>query len=211
MKLVSRALVSQRVEDFPPLHQPLERNTRPSQPSYPATLEHSPKVMRKCLPSSSISTLRPWYHRGLRTSRRIVSRKPAVKQLSDVELLEIINQDMEDAIDTAPAQTDSDNLDSQDRQEASLLTPRVPRLPQSPLTDPGLIAARIRHKAAKPLPSGDRSPFQLKLQKNPYGTKALICGTRYMANQDCSDCISDSTSTMRSNRPSTAKFLPDSL
>ena len=171
--------------------------------------------MRKCFPTSRILILRPWDHRGLRTSRQIVSRKSAVKQMSNAQLLEIINQDMEDATNTATAQTDSDGHDSQENcilsHEASLSATRAPRLPQSPLTDPGLVAARTRHKAVKPLPSGDRSPFQLKLQKNPYGIDALNRGTKHRANQDCSQCISDSASTVRFNRPSTAKLFPDSL
>ena len=93
--------------------------------------------------------------------------------MSNAELLEIIYHDKENAISTATAQTTSDDLDTKGDdivpQNASLLATGIPRLPQSPLTDPGLIAARIRHRAVKPLPSGDRSPFQLKLQKNPYG------------------------------------------
>lgn len=128
--------------------------------------------MRKCFPTRRIPILRSWDHRGLRTLRRIVSRNPAVKQLSNAELLEIIHQDKENATSTATAQTNSDGLDSQKDdflpQAASPLATRIHRLPQSPLTDPGLVAARIRHRAVKPLPSGDPSPFQLKLQKNPY-------------------------------------------
>lgn len=171
--------------------------------------------MRRCYLTWRIPTLPPWDHRGLRTLRRIVSRKPAVKQLSNAELLDIIHQDKEVATSTATAQNNSDDLDSQENdslpQTASLVATRIPRLPQSPLTDPGLAAARIRHRAVKPLPSGDRSPFQLKLQKNPYGIRGLICGTKHRANQDCSHCISDSTSTMRLDRSSTAKLLPDSI
>ena len=171
--------------------------------------------MRKCFPTRRIPILRSWDHRGLRTLRRIVSRNPAVKQLSNAELLEIIHQDKENATSTATAQTNSDGLDSQKDdflpQAASPLATRIHRLPQSPLTDPGLVAARIRHRAVKPLPSGDPSPFQLKLQKNPYGIHAMISGTKHKANKDCSHCTSDSTSTMRPNRPSTAKLLPDSL
>lgn len=171
--------------------------------------------MRKCYPTRRIPILRTWGHRGLRTSRRIVSKTPAVKRLSNVELLKIIHQDKKEAPPTAITQTNSDGLDSQEDdyppKTASALATRIPRLPQSPLTAPGFVAARIRHRALKPLPSGDRSPFQLKLQKNPYGIRALICGTKHIANQDCSHCISDSTSTMRLNRPSTAKLLPDSI
>ena len=171
--------------------------------------------MRKCFPTRRIVIVRPWDHRGLRTSRRTVSREPAVRQLSNAELLEILYQDKQDASSTATAQPISDGLDSQEDdsllQTPSLLAPRISRLLQSPLTDPGLVAARIRHKAVKPLPSGDRSLFQLKLQKNSYGIRALTSGTKHRANQDFSHCVSDSTSTMRLNRPSTAKLLPNSI
>lgn len=94
-----------------------------------------------------------------------------MKEMSNAELLEIVHHDKENAISTATAQTKSHDLDSREHDNishtASLLD--IPRLPQSPLTNPTLIAARFRHRAVKPLPSGDRSPFQLKLQKNPYG------------------------------------------
>ncbi|CAD6587861.1 MAG: hypothetical protein ASARMPREDX12_003033 [Alectoria sarmentosa] len=100
------------------------------------------------------------------------SNQQAVRQLSNAELLEILYQDKQDASSTATAQPISNDLDSQEDdyllQTSSLLSPRISRLLQSPLTDPGLVAAQIRHKAVKPLPSGDRSPFQLKLQKNSY-------------------------------------------
>lgn len=130
-------------------------------------------VMRICFTTRRIPFLRPWHHRGLSISRSYVSRNPAVKKMSNAELLEIIYHDKENAISTATIQTKSDGLESKGDdivpQTAPLLATGIPRLPQSPLTDPGLIAARIRHRAVKPLPSGDRSPFQLKLQKNPYG------------------------------------------
>ena len=137
--------------------------------------------MRKCFPISRISIQRLWDHRGLRTSQRTVSpRKPAVKQLSNTELLEILRQEKKVATRTATAQTNLNVRDSQEHdispQGASLLATRVLPLPQSPLTDQGLLAARNRYTAVKPLPLGDRSPFQLKLQKNPYGIRALIGG-----------------------------------
>lgn len=170
--------------------------------------------MRKCISARRISILRPWNHRSLRTPQQIVSRQPAVKQLSNAELLKIV-QDKEDTIFTAVAQSNSNVLDSREDdilpQTASFLASDIPRIPQSPLTDSRLIAARSCHKAVKPLPFGDRSLFQLKLQKNSYGILALICSKKQKAKKACSHCISDSTSIMRLNRPSTAKLLPDSL
>ena len=141
------------------------------------------EVMKTCLPTSRRPILQPLDHRGLRKSPRIVSRKPAVKQLSNTELLEIICQDKEDSTSIVTAQTEPDELDSREHdihpQTASLLATRIHRLPQSPLTHQGLAAARIRHREVKLLPSRDRSPFQSKLQKNPYGIHALIRGTKY--------------------------------
>ena len=162
----------------------LSTNTRPlSLPSISchATSVHSREVMKTCLRTSRIPILQPWDHRGLRTSTRIVSRKPAVKRLSNTELLEIICQDKEDSTSIKTAQNEPDELDSQEHdihpRTASLLATPIHRLPQSPLTHQGLVAARIRHREVKLLPSRDRSLFQSKLQKNPYGIHALICGT----------------------------------
>ena len=137
--------------------------------------------MRKCFPISRTSIQRLRDYRGLRISQRAVSpRKPAVKQLSNTELLETLHQEKKVATNTATAQTNPNVRDSQEHDisspGASLLATRVLPLPHSPLTDRGLLAARNRYTAVKPLPLGDRSPFQLKLQKNPYGIRALIGG-----------------------------------
>lgn len=43
-------------------------------------------------------------------------------------------------------------------------------LPGSPLTDLRLLESRDRHKARKAPPSKERSSFQSKLLKNPFGT-----------------------------------------
>ena len=169
-------------------------------------------VMRICFPISRIPILRSRHHRGLRISRRIVSRRSVVKQLSNAELLNFIHQETEGA---ASAQTSSDGLDLQrdesSQLQESVLATRISRLPQSPWTDPGLVAARIRHKAVKSLPSRDRSPFQLKLQKNPYGIQALISGPKCRAKKYCSHCTSDSSSTVCLDRSSTAELLPYSI
>lgn len=42
-------------------------------------------------------------------------------------------------------------------------------LPLSPLMNLDLMSARQRHKARKPAPDGELSPFQRKLLNNPYG------------------------------------------
>lgn len=135
--------------------------------------------MKICSPKNRIPILRPWDRRRLRTSSRTVSRKPP----SNTELLEVISKGKEDSTSTAVAQTKLGGLNSQEgdihTQTAPLLATRIPRLPQSPLTDQSLVAARTRHTVVKPFPSTNRSPFQSKLQKNPFGMRALICGTKY--------------------------------
>ena len=156
--------------------------------------------------------LRSRQSRSLRKSRRSVSRRSFAKQLSNAELLNFIHQEREDA---ASAQTSSDSFDLH-RNESPKLQQSVPatlisRLPQSPWTNPSLVAARIRHKAVKSLPTGDRSPFQLKLQKNPYGTHALISGSKRRAKKYCSHCTSDSSSTVCLDTSSTAELLPYSI
>ena len=171
--------------------------------------------MKRCFPKSRIPTPQPRHHWGLRTSPRIISRKSAVKQLSNTELLEIVLQVKRDCTSTTTAQTETHKLDSQHHdiftQTATPLTVHPSQLPQSPLTDPNLIAARLRHRTAKSLPSGSLSPFQSKLQKNPFGMHAPIHRTRYRADQCRSHCISDSTTTMHPNRYPTAKLLPDPI
>ena len=51
---------------------------------------------------------------------------------------------------------------------AATLKVRRP-LPLSPLMDPASIAARQRHRTPKPRQGSDLTPFQRKLQSNPYG------------------------------------------
>lgn len=134
--------------------------------------------MKRCLPKSRIPTPRPVHHWGLRTSPQVIPRKSALKQLSNTELLEIVLQIKQDTTFATKAQSGTHKLDSQNHdistQIAPPLTARPSQLPQSPLTDPNLIAARLRHRSVKPLPSGSLSPFQSRLQKNPFGIYALI-------------------------------------
>lgn len=143
------------------------------------TPEYSLEVMKTCSPINRRTILQPWDHHRLRTFPRTVSRK----SLNNTELLEFISNGKEESTSTALAQTNLDGLNSQEddihTQTAPLHATRIPRLPQSPLTDQSLVAARTRHTAVKPFPSADRSPFQSKLQKNPFGIHVLICGTKY--------------------------------
>ena len=139
--------------------------------------------MQRCCLKSRIPTLQPGHHWGSRTSPRVISRKSAAKQLSNTELLEIVLKVKQDCTSMTKAQIETHKLDSQHHdifaQTAPPLTAHPSQLPQSPLTDPKLIAARIRHRTVKPLPSGSHSPFQSKLQKNPFGIHAPIYRTRY--------------------------------
>lgn len=110
-------------------------------------------------------------HRSLRTSPR--TRPRAVKQLSNDKLLDLIQEGKEKAGDASPSHAPS-NLESVASINHDHVVQRRPRaaplsLPQSPLTDPQLSATRARYKAEKPRLSQERSAFQLKLQKNPYG------------------------------------------
>ena len=168
--------------------------------------------MRICFPTSRMPNLLSRHSRSLTKSRRVVYGRSVAKQLSNAELLNFIHQETDDA---ASARTSSDGLELH-RNESTKLQESVPatllsRLPQSPWTDPSLVAARIRHKAVKSLPSGDRSPFQVKLQKNPYGTQALISGMKRRAKKYCSHRTSNSSSTVCLDRSSTAELLPYSI
>ena len=166
--------------------------------------------MQIYFPVSRVPNLRSRHSGSLRKLRRNVSRRSVAKQLSNTELLNFIHQETEDA---TSAQTSSDGIDFHRNEPPKLQesVPLISRLPQSPWTEPSLVAARFRHKAVKSLSSGDRSPFQLKLQKNPYGTQALISGTKRRAKKYCSHCTSDSSSTVCLDRSSTAELLPYSI
>ena len=139
--------------------------------------------MKICSPKCRLPTPQPGHHWGSRTSPRVISRKSAVKQLSNTELLEIVLQVKQDCISTTKAQIETHKLDSQHHdiftQTAPPLTAHPSQLPQSPSTDSNLIAARLRHRTVKPLPSGSLSTFQSKLRKNPFGIHAPIFRTRY--------------------------------
>ena len=101
-----------------------------------------------------------------------IHTKPrAIKQLSNDELFKIVqiskdNQNCDEhgsskdrAGNTAPV--------TQDSGPPQKAFPSA--LQQSPLTAESLTSSRARFKEQKPSPGRERSPFQLKLQKNPYG------------------------------------------
>ena len=88
-------------------------------------------------------------------------------QLSNTELLDIIAEDKGDS----QLEKDDPELENDDAQLQTVLDPQS-ELPGSPLTDPRLLESRNRHKAKKEPPSKEKSSFQSKLRKNPFGAYA---------------------------------------
>lgn len=87
--------------------------------------------------------------------------------MSNAELLDIITEGTGDSqLEKITPQLESVNSQSQ-----PLPDPQF-GLPGSPLTDPRLLESRNRRKARKALPCKEKSPFQSKLLKNPFGTYA---------------------------------------
>lgn len=135
-------------------------------------VHHTSRVMRRCSVARQISPVGLWARRSLRTSPR--SRPRAVKQLNNAELLQIVQEGRQTAPTPAPESADvlTEEVDELPQESPRLYTHSP--LPRSPLEEPRLVAARTRHKAEKPPPSKERSPFQTKLEKNPYGEDAPI-------------------------------------
>jgi hypothetical protein len=126
--------------------------------------------MRGCLQPKGPLHLQLCGSRSLRTLSRRRPRHPVVKQLSNAELLALVKKTKEDVAATPSVQPEARDPEAQDDDARSrCLASSTLSLPLSPLLDPHLVAARNRHREGKPRPSGDKSPFQLKLQKNPYG------------------------------------------
>jgi len=93
-----------------------------------------------------------------------------VKQLTNSELLDLVKKSKKDSTTTPNTQNEAGDPEEQaDDAQSQDLSSSPFCLPQSPLIDLRLVAARSRHRVEKPLPSKDKSLFQLKLQKNPYG------------------------------------------
>ena len=93
-----------------------------------------------------------------------------MKQLSNAELLNLVRKTKEETTNTPDLKfqlDESQKLYDDAQSEEPSSTPFY--LPESPLTSTRLLDARTRHKAEKPLPGKEKSPFQLKLHKNPYG------------------------------------------
>lgn len=126
--------------------------------------------MRRCFQTIGSLQLRPQQCRSLRTSTRSRPWKPAVNQLSNAELLNLVNESKEDASSPLNPEVEFGKLEQRNEDARSEEPSAAPfYLPESPLTSQRLLDARTRHKAEKPLPSKERSAFQLKLHKNPFG------------------------------------------
>jgi hypothetical protein len=87
-----------------------------------------------------------------------------VSKFSNEELLNLINE-VEEDVQLGNTSSETQHNGSQSQQ------PILPffELPESPLTSPRLLDARARHREEKPLPSKERTSFQLRLEKNPFG------------------------------------------
>ena len=140
----------------------------PSTPSPTCPKRGAFNVMRKCLRTTAPLHSQLCQCRTIRTSPRARPRKPVVMQLSNTELLNIIAEGEGDS------QLGNDNNELKDDDGVQSQPPPDPELglPGSPLTDPRLLESRNRHKARKAPPSKERSSFQSKLLKNPFGTYA---------------------------------------
>ncbi|KAL6715697.1 hypothetical protein ACLMJK_006658 [Lecanora helva] len=115
--------------------------------------------MRLCFFYRYTSAL--WKRNNSTLSKAPGSPSQAVKQLSNAELLNLVKAGNEDA-----------TLDSKNGLllDGSQAVPSLDSdLPRSPLEEPRLVEARTRRRKTKPPPSKERSPFQVKLERNPYG------------------------------------------
>ena len=84
-------------------------------------------------------------------------------------------------------------------------------LPLSPIMDPRLLAARNRHTAPKPQPSGPPSALTAKLQKNPYGITLRSQLYLNPANHPLSTSSSDPNPRMQLHRCTASFCLPPRL
>lgn len=120
--------------------------------------------MRGCHQTTRPLQLGLLHYRTLQSSTWPRPRKPAVSQFSNDELLNLINE-VEEVVQLGNTSSETQYNGSQSQQ------PILPflELPESPLISPRLLDARARHREEKPLPSKERTAFQLMLDKNPFG------------------------------------------
>ena len=87
-------------------------------------------------------------------------------QLSNAELLNLVRDGNKDPQSKQENSLETKNNDAQSQQLPDLQS----EILESPLTHPRLVNARNRYKAPKSSPGKDKSSFQSRLLKNPYGT-----------------------------------------
>ena len=161
-------------------------------------------VMRKCLRTTGPPHSQLCQCRTIRTSLRARPWKPVVMQLSNTELLNIIAEGKGDSqLGKDDPKLENDNPQSQ--------PPSDPQfgLPGSPLTDPRLLESRNRHKARKAPPSKEKSSFQSKLLKNPFGMYAFT--SIGVSLHPCSSCSCNPTTTLPAHKHPTPQLLPNSV
>lgn len=128
--------------------------------------------MRKCFDGKRSPNLRSW----IRRSVPILPRRGLGDVATELDVAVKISSEVEKTPAAAPlGQLDNDDdqeLGHDGGQQEELLSTHG--LPLSPLMNPQLIAARNRHRAPKPQPSGPPSALRQKLQKNPYGIIPLL-------------------------------------
>lgn len=129
--------------------------------------------MRGCFQPTRPLRLPRWGSRHVRTSTQPRIKHPAVKQLTNVKLLDLVERSKRENDATPGARLEASDLEAKGNHTRCQPTSSSAYLPQSPLIDPRLITARNRHRAEKPRHSKEKLPFQLKLEKNPYGTFRL--------------------------------------
>ena len=148
------------------------------------------KVMRKCFEVKRSRTLQLW-------SRRTHSNLPndgVVDSSAELEAAPTTSSELEEKLAALPSELLDEHVKQilKDSSESSKELFPTPGLPLSPLMDPRLIAARNRHRAPKPQPSGPPSALREKLQKNPYGTQCHLNAVMNPANHSPSTSSSDS-------------------
>lgn len=127
------------------------------------------RVMRRCctnrawrnlqLFTVSKSTKAPKWERFSSTTSR--------RSETDEDLLDLLQEVRKDVRDEVRWSRSEENNERRTKAAANRKIHRP--LPLSPLMDPLNIAARQRHRTAKTPQGEDLTPFQRKLQSNPYG------------------------------------------
>lgn len=162
--------------------------------------------MRKCFDVNRSLNLQSWSRHSVST----LPRRGLGDVAADLEAAVKTSSEVEKKPAAVPLeQFDDDNdqeLGHDGKQQEELLSTHG--LPLSPLMNPQLIAARNRHRAPKPQPSGPPLALTQKLQKNPYGINNCSHPQLSPANRFPSTGSSDSNPRMQPHRRTTPHCLP---